>query len=432
MKIIKLSDKLHVTGTMSQEEFSDLNESCYKLIINNRVDGEKDYNLDTATESACCDNAGVAYMYMPVDWGTLSWEDIFNFNQAVNNSEGITLAHCRTATRSASLWLLGEILEGRLSEENLIEFGNTIDIDTSKALKWFRLNSLSVNKPEVEVFYESKSGSLQYLVIDPTTKRCAIIDPVLDFERNSATTSTIQADKILSRIEQRKLNLSWVLDTHPHADHFSAASYLKKRTGVKIGIGKRVEKVQNLWKGIYNISNFRKPSEIWDHLFDDNEIFYIGNLKVNVLFSPGHTLASVTYCIGDAAFIHDTLFMPDSGTARADFPGGSSSDLWNSICSILSLPDNTRLFTGHDYMPRGRELQFESTVLEQKSKNIHLHEFSEQTFVSIRDQRDKTLPLPNLMLTALQININGGELPPPESDGNSYLKIPLNKFKFVS
>ena len=281
--------------------------------------------------------------------------------------------------------------------------------------------------PEVTGFYEKHTGSVQYVVACPETKHCAIIDPVLDFDEKSGATATIEADRLLRFIEERGYQLKWILDTHPHADHFSAADYLKHRTGAPTAIGEMVVGVQKLWKDFYNWPDFPDDGSQWDRLFADGETFMLGHIPVRVMHSPGHTLASVTYVIGDAAFIHDTLFMPDSGSARADFPGGSAHALWHSIQAILSLPEDTRLFTGHDYCAGGRAAAWEATVAEQKATNIHISRLlTEADFVAAREARDRSLPMPRLILQALQINTNAGRMPQPESNGRSYLKIPLN------
>ncbi|TIX80192.1 MAG: MBL fold metallo-hydrolase, partial [Mesorhizobium sp.] len=227
-------------------------------------------------------------------------------------------------------------------------------------------------KLQVAGFYDKPSGSIQYVVADPQTRRCAIIDPVLDFDEKSGATATKNADAMLEFIRDQRLVVEWILDTHPHADHFSAAHYLNEKTGAPTAIGDKIIDVQKLWKAIYNWPDFPADGSQWNRLFADGETFSVGGIPAKVLFSPGHTLASITYVIGDAAFIHDTLFMPDSGTARADFPGGSAARLWRSIQDILALPDETRLFVGHDYQAEGREPLWESTVAEQKSKNTHV------------------------------------------------------------
>lgn len=286
---------------------------------------------------------------------------------------------------------------------------------------------MNTARPRVKGFFDERTFSIQYVVTDPQTKTCAIIDPVLDFDEKSGATATKNADAILAYIEEQGLKIEWILDTHPHADHFSAAQYLQHRTGAPTAIGEKVVEVQKLWKGIYNWPDFPADGSQWEKLFAEGETFTVGNIPAKVLLSPGHTLASVTYVIGDAAFVHDTLFMPDSGTARADFPGGSASQLYKSIVEILSLPDKTRIFTGHDYQPGGRDPRWESTVAEQKAKNTHISKYkTEVDFVKVREARDKTLAMPKLILHALQVNINGGRLPEPEANGRRYLKLPLD------
>ncbi len=286
----------------------------------------------------------------------------------------------------------------------------------------------NLKKPEVKGFFDPRTWSIQYVISDPESRDCVIIDPVLDFDEKSGSTDTANADAILSYVTENGLKIAYILDTHPHADHFSAAQYMKKRTGAPMAIGEHVVDVQRLWKDIYNSPTQATEGSQWDCLFAHNDRFKVGSLDAHVLFSPGHTLASVTYVIGDAAFVHDTLFMPDSGTARADFPGGSATMLWASIQGILALPDTTRVFTGHDYQPDGREPLWESTVGEQKLRNLHVAGKSEADFVALREARDKTLPMPKLILPALQVNINGGRLPPPEENGRRYLKFPLDAF----
>ena len=293
------------------------------------------------------------------------------------------------------------------------------------------MTSADPSSPTVAAFFEERTASVQYVVTDPRTKQCAIVDPVLDFDPNSGATGTHSADALLAHIAREGCTLAWILDTHPHADHFSAAGYLKHKTGVPTAIGAKVVEVQRLWKGLYNLpDDFPTDGSQWDRLFADGERFSIGSLELEVMLTAGHTLCSIAYVAGDAAFIHDTLFMPDGGTARADFPGGSASVLWRSIQRILALPDETRLFTGHDYRPGGREPRWESTVAEQRRDNIHLQKAStEAEFVALREARDRTLPMPKLILHSLQVNIRGGRLPEPEANGTRYLKIPLDGLK---
>lgn len=288
--------------------------------------------------------------------------------------------------------------------------------------------------PIVKGFFDSRTFSVQYVVADPETKRAAIIDPVLDFDEKSGATATWSADALLDHVRREGYTLEWILDTHPHADHFSAAGYLKDKTGVPTAIGEKVVEVQRLWKELYNLPDtFQTDGSQWDRLFADGDRFRIGNSDVEVMFTPGHTLASIAYLIGNTAFVHDTLFMPDFGTARADFPGGDAHALWRSIQRILALPKQTRIFTGHDYMPGNRNPAWESTVAQQQAQNIHLQEAkSESEFVAMRQRRDKELPMPKLILHSLQVNIRGGRLPEPEDNGQRYLKIPLDVLNGVA
>jgi glyoxylase-like metal-dependent hydrolase (beta-lactamase superfamily II) len=281
-------------------------------------------------------------------------------------------------------------------------------------------------KPEVEGFFDPRTGSIQYVVADPATKHCAVVDPVLDFDERSGATGTMNADAILSHVDESGLTVRWILDTHLHADHLSAAQYLQSRTGATTAICAHVVDVQRIWKDIYNWPSLATDGSQWDRLFAQCENFEVGSIAARVLFTPGHTPASITYVIGDAAFINDTLFMPDGGTARADFPGGSAMALWKSIQEILSLPNETRVFTGHDYQPGGREPRWESTVAEQKRLNIHVAGIDEAAFIRLREARDRTLPMPKLILHALQVNVRGGRLPEPEDNGKRYLKFPLD------
>lgn len=280
--------------------------------------------------------------------------------------------------------------------------------------------------PIVTGFFHEPTFSIEYLVEDPSTKHAAIIDPVLDYDEKSGRLSHRTADALLDEIARRGLTVDWILDTHPHADHFSSAVYLKEKLGAPAAIGEKIIEVQKLWKAIYNLPSFPADGSQWDKLFADGETFKIGSLDARVMLSPGHTLCSITYIVGDAAFVHDTLFQPDYGSARADFPGGNAAQLYDSIQQILSLPDDTRLFTGHDYMPGGRPPKWESTVKEQKAANKHFASGPTcEAFVKVREARDATLPMPKLILHALQVNMRGGRLPEPEDNGRSYLKIPV-------
>lgn len=409
------------------EDFAQLQQSGFEVVVNNRPDEEEGPFLDHQQEKALAAQYGMDYVYMPFTFDSLCWEDIATFHQLVKQGKKI-VAHCRSGARSFSLFLLHDLREGLIDEAEFRTQCQQFGVDADKALSWFANHLGTPPQAEVYHFYEPGSGSLQYVIADGQTQRCAIIDPVLDFDRRSGAVSTQQAQQILDFIQQKNWQVAWILDTHPHADHFSAAAWLAQKTGAPTAIGEKVAEVQKLWQTLYNLPALTPSDKIWDRLFRNGEVFYIGNLRGEVILTPGHTLASVTYHIADCAFIHDTFFMPDSGTARADFPGGSAAVLWGSLQRILQLPDDTRLFTGHDYRPGGRDVQFESTVRQQRENNPWVVNQHQQDFIARRQQRDATLPLPELMLMALQVNINGGRLPEPESDGERYLKVPLNRF----
>lgn len=284
--------------------------------------------------------------------------------------------------------------------------------------------------PRVIGAYEPDSGSIQYIVADEATKKAALIDIVLDFDPKAARVSTRSAEWALRKLEQEGLEPALILDTHPHADHLMAAAWLKERTGAPMFIGEKVRDIAGLWRKLYNMPDAFDADRHFDRLLADGDTVPLGDLTIRVMLSPGHTLGSVTYVVGDAAFVHDTFMQPDAGTARADFPGGSARDLYRSLMAILELPDDTRLFVGHDYGTDEREdPAWESTVAEQRARNKHVGGgVTEAEFVRLREERDATLDLPDRMLHALQVNLRGGRLPEPEADGHRYLKIPLDRF----
>lgn len=285
--------------------------------------------------------------------------------------------------------------------------------------------------PEVTGFYEAETGSIQYVLADPGTRKAALIDVVLDFDPASAKTGTESAREVLDFVKAEGLEVEWVLDTHPHADHMMASSWLAEQTGAPNAIGEKVVEIAHLWADLYNMPGVFDPERDFSRLFADGDRFHVGDLEVRVMLSPGHTLGSVSYVVGDAAFVHDTFMHVDVGTSRADFPGGSSSVLYDSLQRILELPDATRLFIGHDYPPvKDREdPAWEATVAEHRARNPHVGGgVSREDYVKLRDERDATLGLPDRMLYALQVNLRGGRLPEAEADGNSYFKIPANRF----
>lgn len=291
------------------------------------------------------------------------------------------------------------------------------------------MSTTTIVKPNVTAFFELRTFSLQYVVSDPASRQCAIIDPVLDYEERSGSTATRSADEILRYVADNQLEVAWILDTHVHADHLTAVHYLRQKTGAKAAIGEEVAEIQQFWKGVYNVPELPADGSQWDRLLKDGEKLPLGETVIEAMLSPGHTPASLTYVVGDAVFVHDTLFAPDYGTARADFPGGDAALLWRSIQAILALPDHFRVFTGHDYLPGGRDVWFESTIAEHKQKNVHVAPIkSEADFVAMREARDKTLAMPKLILPSIQVNMRGGCLPEPEANGRAYLKIPLDAF----
>jgi glyoxylase-like metal-dependent hydrolase (beta-lactamase superfamily II) len=292
---------------------------------------------------------------------------------------------------------------------------------------------MSQRSPHVRGLFDPSTSTMSYIVADPATQTAAIIDPVLDYDGKAARTSTTSADRLIEAASG--LTVEWILETHTHADHLSAAPYIKGKLGGRIAIGAFVADVQKAWKRLLNLDpDFRADGSQFDRLFAEGESFKVGSLDVTVWHTPGHTPACVTYVVqgpgGPAcAFVGDTLFMPDYGTARADFPGGDARQLYRSIRRILSLPADSRIFVCHDYQPGGRELAYEATVAEHRRANLHIKDgTSEDTFAEFRRERDKTLDMPALLLPSVQVNIRAGRLPPPESNGTSYLKIPLNRF----
>lgn len=283
--------------------------------------------------------------------------------------------------------------------------------------------------PDVKAFFDKDTYTVTYIVSDPATGRAAIIDSVLNYCPASGRTSTDSADTLLAYIADRELTVDWILETHVHADHLSAAPYLRDKLGGRIGIGEHVKDVQKVFGGLFNVeAGFRNDGSQFGHLFTDGETFRIGELEAKAVWTPGHTPACMVYVIGDAAFVGDTLFMPDFGTARCDFPGGDARTLYQSIQKIFALPGETRLFMCHDYKAPGRDhYAWETTVAEEKARNIHVGgDADEESFVAMRTKRDATLAMPTLILPSVQVNMRAGDLPEPEDNGTRYLKIPLN------
>lgn len=286
-------------------------------------------------------------------------------------------------------------------------------------------------KPQVTAFFDEPTFTVSYVVVDPATKKCAVVDSVLDYDPASGRTNTESADEVIGFIKREGLELEWILETHVHADHLSAAPYIKERLGGKVAIGSNITVVQETFGKIFNAgTEFERDGSQFDALFRDGDVFHLGTINARAMHTPGHTPACMTYLIGDAGFVGDTMFMPDYGTARADFPGGDAHTLYKSIQKIFALPDATRLFMCHDYKAPGRdEYRWETTVGDEKKSNIHVHDgISEEEFVAMRTARDKTLSMPRLILPSVQVNMRAGELPPAEDNGVRYLKMPINVF----
>ncbi|WP_439636435.1 MBL fold metallo-hydrolase [Oceanicaulis sp.] len=287
----------------------------------------------------------------------------------------------------------------------------------------------STLNPTVKAFFDPDTFTISYVVSDPATSKAAIIDSVLDYDPKSGRTAHKSADAVIAYVKEHGLDVDWVLETHVHADHLSAAPYLKAQLGGQLAIGANIRAVQSVFGDVFNAEDaFRRDGSQFDHLFEDDERFFIGKLEARAMHTPGHTPACMTYVIGDAAFVGDTLFMPDFGTARCDFPGGDARTLYRSIQKIFALPDETRLFMCHDYKAPGRdEYAWESTVAEERDSNIHVGGgVDEDSFVAMRERRDATLDMPNLILPSVQVNMRAGELPPAEDNGVHYLKIPFD------
>ena len=282
--------------------------------------------------------------------------------------------------------------------------------------------------PSVQAFFDNATNTVSYIVHDPATKKAAIIDPVLDFTARNGRITTISSDALLAAAKDQGLEIVYLLETHAHADHLSAAHHLREVTGAPVVIGAHITQVQTIFGALFEADDVTHDGAAFDRLVQEGDTLPLGNMSIDVLYTPGHTPACVTYVIGDAAFVGDTMFMPDYGTARADFPGGSAHALYGSVRKILDLPPETRIFVGHDYLPEGRsEFAWETTVARQRAHNVHVHDgISEAEFIAMRTARDKTLEAPQLILPSLQVNIRAGALPPASPGGHVYLRLPVN------
>ena len=284
---------------------------------------------------------------------------------------------------------------------------------------------------KIKGFFDEETSTISYVVYDMTSKKCAVIDSVLDFDFSSGTIDYYNAEKIISFIEKMKLDLEWLIETHVHADHLSASPYIQKKLGGKIGISEKISDIQNIFGKTFNAgTEFQRDGSQFDRLFKDNDEYKIGSIKCKVINTPGHTPACTAHVIGNSIFVGDTLFMPDLGSARADFPGGDARQLYRSIQKILSYPDDTLIFVCHDYPPTSRKVEWVTTVGEQKKNNIHVKtSIEEDEFVKVREARDKTLSMPKLIIPSIQVNMRAGNLPPAEDNGDVFIKVPINSMK---
>jgi len=286
-----------------------------------------------------------------------------------------------------------------------------------------------MTKPEVTAFFDEPTNTISYVVVDPMSSACAIIDSLLDYDAASGRTSTESADKLIAFVKDKGLDVEWVIDTHVHADHLTAAPYVREKLGGKTGIGEHISTVQKVFGEIFNEGQaFHTDGSQFDHLFTDGETYKVGTLEARAIHTPGHTPACMSHVIGDAVFVGDTLFMPDYGTARCDFPGGDAGTLYDSIQKLFALPDETRVFLCHDYKAPGRDTyEWETTIAAEKADNLHVgHGATREEFIAMRTKRDATLDMPKLILPSVQINMRAGEMPPPEDNGVRYMKVPIN------
>lgn len=282
-------------------------------------------------------------------------------------------------------------------------------------------------KPEVKGFFDPATNTISYVVKDPASTACAIVDSVMDIDYAAGRITYDHADQIIAHVRAHGLTVEWLIETHVHADHLSGAPYIQRQLGGKIGIGRNITIVQDTFGKIFNEgTEFQRNGSQFDRLFDDGDTYQVGQMTCTALHTPGHTPACMTHVMGDAAFVGDTLFMPDGGSARADFPGGDAGQLWDSIQKVLSLPNEMRLFMCHDYGPNGREIRWETTVADERAHNIHISGKTREEFIALRTARDKTLAMPKLIIPSLQVNMRGGDLPPADESGKRFLKVPIN------
>lgn len=431
-----LTDALSVAAQIKTDDLEAIRAAGFRSIVCNRPDGESPDQTDWDTVATAARAMGMEVAWLPAETGKVTNAQGEAFGQMLEGLPKPVLAYCRSGLRSSTMWALSQA--GRQPTEAILARTQAAGYDLSAMAQRItdlgaaRASAAAQGRMQVEGFFDAGTWTVSYIVMDTATREAAIIDSVLDYDPKSGRTRTASADRLVDRVQALGAKVQWHLETHVHADHLSAAAYLRRKVGGKIAIGHQITTVQNVFADLFNAEpGFRRDGSQFDHLLQDGETFRIGQLQARALHTPGHTPACMTYVVSDgqdtAAFVGDTLFMPDYGTARCDFPGGDARTLYRSINKVLSLPPETTLYMCHDYQPGGREVKFVTTVAEQRANNVHVKDgISEEAFVAMREARDRTLDMPVLILPSVQVNMRAGELPPAESNGKRYLKIPLD------
>lgn len=436
MNLKPLTPSLSVCAQIRAEDLEAIQSAGFRSLVCNRPDGESADQTDWDTIAQAARARGLQVAWLPAETGKVTNAQGEAFGELLAQLPEPVLAYCRSGLRSSTLWALSQA--GHQPTEAILAHTQAAGYDLSAMAQ--RITDLGAAKAsaqaqgrmQVEGYFDPKTWTVSYIVMDTSTREAALIDSVLDYDPKSGRTSTSSADRLIERIQALGARVQWHLETHVHADHLSGAAYLRERVGGRIAIGHQITTVQKVFGDLFNVEpEFKRDGSQFDQLLQDGETFRIGQLQARALHTPGHTPACMTFVVSDgqdtAAFVGDTLFMPDYGTARCDFPGGDARTLYRSINKVLSLPAKTTLYMCHDYQPGGRDVKFVTTVEEQRANNIHVKDgISEEAFVAMREARDATLEMPVLILPSVQVNMRAGELPPAEPNGKRYLKIPLD------
>jgi len=436
MNLKPLTESLSVAAQIRTDDLAAIQQAGFRSLVCNRPDGESPDQTDWQTMADAARALGLEVAWLPAETGKVTNAQGEAFGQMMDALPKPVLAYCRSGLRSSTLWALSQA--GLQPTEAILARTQAAGYDLSAMAQRItdlgaaRASAAAQGRMQVEGFFDPTTWTVSYIVMDSATREAAIVDSVLDYDPKSGRTRTTSADRLIERIQALGARVQWHLETHVHADHLSGAAYLRRKVGGQIAIGQQITTVQQVFGDLFNAeSEFKRDGSQFDRLLQDGESFRIGQLQARALHTPGHTPACMTYVVSDgqqtAAFVGDTLFMPDYGTARCDFPGGDARTLYRSINKVLSLPPETTLYMCHDYLPGGREVKYITTVAEQRANNIHVKDgISEEAFVAMREARDATLEMPVLILPSVQVNMRAGELPPAESNGKRYLKIPLD------